>query len=80
MTNPTRYDGLADWYDQEIGGLAVTTTALEVLGRLGLPVASSAKPTISHAVGRRGPSRRPLARILVQRFDTWFGLGGQASS
>jgi hypothetical protein len=34
MTSPSRYDGLADWYDREIGGLAVTTTALEVLGRL----------------------------------------------
>lgn len=34
MTSPSRYDGLADWYDREVGGLAVTTTALEVLGRL----------------------------------------------
>lgn len=34
MTSPPRYDGLADWYDREIGGLEVTTTALEVLGRL----------------------------------------------
>jgi SAM-dependent methyltransferase len=34
MTSPPRYDGLADWYDREIGSLAVTTTALEVLGRL----------------------------------------------
>jgi SAM-dependent methyltransferase len=34
MTSPPRYDGLADWYDREIGGLKVTTTALEVLGRL----------------------------------------------
>jgi SAM-dependent methyltransferase len=34
MTSPPRSDGLADWYDREIGGLKVTTTALEVLGRL----------------------------------------------
>jgi SAM-dependent methyltransferase len=34
MTSPSRYDGLADWYDREIGGLAVTTTALDSLGRL----------------------------------------------
>jgi hypothetical protein len=34
MTSPPRYDGLADWYDREIGGLEVTTTALDVLGRL----------------------------------------------
>jgi SAM-dependent methyltransferase len=34
MTSPPRYDGLADWYDREIGGLAVTTTALDTLGRL----------------------------------------------
>jgi ubiquinone/menaquinone biosynthesis C-methylase UbiE len=34
MTSPPRYDGLADWYDREIGRLEVTTTALEVLGRL----------------------------------------------
>jgi SAM-dependent methyltransferase len=33
MTSP-RYDGLADWYDREIGGLEVTTTALDTLGRL----------------------------------------------
>jgi SAM-dependent methyltransferase len=31
MTSPSRYDGLADWYDREIGSLEVTTTAL---GRL----------------------------------------------
>jgi hypothetical protein len=29
MTSPPRYDGLADWYDREIGSLAVTTTALD---------------------------------------------------
>jgi SAM-dependent methyltransferase len=34
MTCPPRYDGLADWYDREIGGLAVTTTAIDTLGRL----------------------------------------------
>jgi SAM-dependent methyltransferase len=34
MTSPARYDGLADWYDREIGGLAVTATALATLGRL----------------------------------------------
>jgi SAM-dependent methyltransferase len=34
MTSPPRYDGLADWYDREIGSLAVTTTALDTLGRL----------------------------------------------
>ena len=34
MTSPPRYDGLADWYDQQIGSLAVTTTALDTLGRL----------------------------------------------
>src|SRR4029453_17112871 len=34
MTSPPRYDGLADWYDREISELEVTTTALEVLGRL----------------------------------------------
>jgi ubiquinone/menaquinone biosynthesis C-methylase UbiE len=34
MTSPPRYDGLADWYDREIGGLEVTTTALDTLGRL----------------------------------------------
>jgi SAM-dependent methyltransferase len=33
MTRP-RYDGLADWYGREIGGLEVTTTALDTLGRL----------------------------------------------
>jgi hypothetical protein len=26
MTSRPRYDGLADWYDREIGGLEVTTT------------------------------------------------------
>jgi len=34
MTSPPRYDGLADWYDREVGGLAVTTTALDTLGRM----------------------------------------------
>ena len=34
MTSPARYDDLADWYDREVGGLAVTTTALDTLGRL----------------------------------------------
>src|SRR5829696_9478208 len=34
MTSPPRYDGLADWYDREIGGLEVTMTALHTLGRL----------------------------------------------
>jgi SAM-dependent methyltransferase len=34
MTGRSRYDGLADWYDREISGLKVTTTALEALGRL----------------------------------------------
>jgi SAM-dependent methyltransferase len=34
MTSPPRYDGLADWYDRQIGGLGVTATALQVLGRL----------------------------------------------
>jgi hypothetical protein len=34
MTGPPRYDGLADWYDREIGGLKVTTTAIDTLGRL----------------------------------------------
>jgi SAM-dependent methyltransferase len=34
MTSPPRYDGLADWYDREVGGLEVTTTALDTLGRL----------------------------------------------
>jgi SAM-dependent methyltransferase len=34
MTSRRRYDGLADWYDREIGQLAVTTTALDTLGRL----------------------------------------------
>src|SRR5215207_5149681 len=34
MISPSRYDGLADWYDHEIGQLAVTTTALDTLGRL----------------------------------------------
>jgi SAM-dependent methyltransferase len=34
MTSPARYDVLADWYDREIGGLEVTTAALEALGRL----------------------------------------------
>ncbi|HEV2927729.1 MAG TPA: class I SAM-dependent methyltransferase [Propionibacteriaceae bacterium] len=34
MTSSPRYDGLADWYDREIDGLEVTTTALDMLGRL----------------------------------------------
>jgi SAM-dependent methyltransferase len=34
MTSPPRYDGLADRYDREIGGLEVTTTAIDALGRL----------------------------------------------
>lgn len=34
MTGPPRYDGLADWYDREIAGLEVTTTAVDTLGRL----------------------------------------------
>jgi hypothetical protein len=34
MSSPPRYDGLADWYDREIGGLEITTTAIDVLGRL----------------------------------------------
>jgi hypothetical protein len=32
MTSPPRYDGLADRYDREIGGLEVTTTAIDALG------------------------------------------------
>jgi SAM-dependent methyltransferase len=34
MTGRPRYDGLADWYDREIGRLEVTGTAMDVLGRL----------------------------------------------
>jgi SAM-dependent methyltransferase len=34
MTGAARYDGLADWYDREIGGLGVTGTALGTVGRL----------------------------------------------
>jgi SAM-dependent methyltransferase len=34
MASPPRYDGLADWYDQLIGGLDVTTTATTTLARL----------------------------------------------
>ena len=34
MTSRPRYDGLAEWYDREIGGLKVTRTAIEMLGRL----------------------------------------------
>ena len=34
MTGRSRYDGLADWYDREISGLQVTTTALQTLSRL----------------------------------------------
>ena len=34
MAPPPRYDGLADWYDREIGGLEVTTTAITTLARL----------------------------------------------
>jgi len=34
MTGPARYDGLSDWYDRELGSLAVTATALDTLGRL----------------------------------------------
>jgi SAM-dependent methyltransferase len=34
MTSPPRYDGLADWYDREIGGLEVTRTALDAMARL----------------------------------------------
>ena len=34
MARPPRYDGLADWYDQEIGGLEVTPTAVTTLVRL----------------------------------------------
>ena len=34
MTSPPRYDGLADWYDREIGGLALTTTTTDTVGRL----------------------------------------------
>jgi SAM-dependent methyltransferase len=34
MARPPRYDGLADWYDREIGGLEVTTSAITTLARL----------------------------------------------
>ena len=34
MTGAARYDGLADWYDREIGGLELTTTAIDTVGRL----------------------------------------------
>ena len=34
MARPPRYDGLADWYDQVIGGLDVTATAVTTLARL----------------------------------------------
>jgi SAM-dependent methyltransferase len=34
MTSPPRYDGLADWHDRGIGGLKVTRTAIDALGRL----------------------------------------------
>jgi SAM-dependent methyltransferase len=34
MARPPRYDGLADWYDQEIGGLEGTATAIATLVRL----------------------------------------------
>lgn len=34
MTGRPRYDGLADWYDREISGLQVTSTALQTLSRL----------------------------------------------
>jgi SAM-dependent methyltransferase len=34
MARPPRYNGLADWYDQVIGGLEVTTTAITTLARL----------------------------------------------
>jgi SAM-dependent methyltransferase len=34
MARPPRYDGLADWYDRQIGGLGVTTTAITTLAGL----------------------------------------------
>jgi SAM-dependent methyltransferase len=34
MAPPPRYDGLADWYDREIGGLEVTTCVVTTLARL----------------------------------------------
>ena len=34
MSGAARYDGLADWYDREIGGLELTTTAIDTVGRL----------------------------------------------
>jgi SAM-dependent methyltransferase len=34
MASPPRYDGLADWYDREIGRLEVTATATATLARL----------------------------------------------
>jgi SAM-dependent methyltransferase len=34
MTGAARYDGLADWYDREIDGLELTTTAIDTVGRL----------------------------------------------
>jgi SAM-dependent methyltransferase len=34
MARPPRYNGLADWYDQVIGGLEVTSTAITTLARL----------------------------------------------
>jgi SAM-dependent methyltransferase len=34
MSSRARYDGLADWYDREIRGPKVTSTAIDALGRL----------------------------------------------
>ena len=34
MSGRARYDGLADWYEREIRGLTVTSTAIDALGRL----------------------------------------------
>ncbi len=34
VTGDARYDGLADWYDEEIRGLDITGTALDALARL----------------------------------------------
>ena len=34
MTAGARYDGLADWYDAEIGRLPITATAIDTMGKL----------------------------------------------